>query len=159
MADSIRVNGRETSWSDVYFKVSDERYYGITEIAYGDKRTRSKSYGMGRSQAPRGRTSGKYEVDEATVKMLKKSSKTLREALAAAASDGKSYGSVTFQIVVQYADTDDEVQTDTLHECVWVGDATSASEGPDALFDSISFDVMRIDRNGLTLYDQTETAP
>lgn len=156
MADAQRVNGFEVSWGDIYVKLGEDRYYGISEIAYGDKRTRSKSYGMGRSHAPRGRTAGKYEVDECTMKMLKKSTKELRAALAANAQDSKSYGSVSFQIVVQYAGADGEVQTDTLHECTLSGDNNSHSEGPDPLYDNLTVDVMRIDRDGLTLYDQSE---
>jgi hypothetical protein len=156
MTDAQRVNGYEVSWGDIYVKVGEERFYGIAEIAYGDKRARSKSYGMGRSHAPRGRTAGKYEVDPCTMKMLKKTSKELRTYLASKAADGKSYGSVSFQIVVQYADANEEVQTDTLHDCVIDGDANSHSEGPDPLYDNISVDVMRIDRGDLTLYDKSE---
>ena len=145
MSDTQRINGFAPSWSDVYVKIADERYYGITEIAYGDTRARSKVYGMGRAQAPRGRTGGKYEVDEATMKVDKVAALALREALAASSSDGKSYGSVTFQTVVQYSDAQGNTVTDTLHDCVITKMAISASEGPDALMEDVALDVMRID--------------
>ena len=63
MADTQRINGFVPSWGDIYVKINSARYYGITEIAYGDTRVRSKLYGMARHHAPRGRTSGKYEIN------------------------------------------------------------------------------------------------
>lgn len=156
MADTQRINGYVPSWSDIYVKIDDERYYGISEIAYGDTRARSKVYGMGRAHAPRGRTSGKYEVDEATMKMDKVAATELRRVLALKSTDGKSFGSVIFQVVVQYSDAQGETNTDTLHECTLTKQGISASEGPDALMEDVALDVMRIDRNGLTLYDGSE---
>ena len=159
MADTQRINGFVPSWGDIYVKVDSERYYGIGEIAYGDTRVRSKLYGMARHHAPRGRTSGKYEVDEATMKMDLLAAGALREALASKAADGKSYGSVIFEVVVQYEDSQGNVRTDTLAECCITKMAVSHSEGPDALMEDVSMDVMSIDRDGLTLYDKTEVAP
>lgn len=159
MADTQRINGFVPSWGDIYLKIDSERYYGIAEIAYGDTRVRSKLYGMARHHAPRGRTSGKYEVDETTMKMDLPAAGALRTALAAKAADGKSYGSVTFEVVVQYEDSQGTVRTDTLHECCITKMAVSHSEGPDALMEDAALDVMSIDRDGLTLYDKTEVAP
>lgn len=159
MSDNQRINGSMYGWSDVYFKVDGERYFGIKSIAYGDSRERGKAYGMGRHYAPRGRTAGKYQVDPVTVSMEKDSARIFRAALAANASDGKSFGSVQFQIVVQYVDDDGNAITDEIQDCVWAKTAGSAEEGPDALYEELEFDAMRIVWNGTSLYDQTEVAP
>lgn len=158
MADQQRINGFAPSWSDIYVKIDDDRYYGILEISYGDKRARSKLYGMGKHHAPRGRTAGKYEPDEGSMKMDLPAAHALREALAAKASDGKSFGSVEFQIVVQYADGEN-TRTHTLHRCTLAGVTSAHAEGPDALVEDLPFDVLHIDRDGLTLYDATEDTP
>lgn len=157
MADTVRVNGFITSWSDISFKLNGERYYGITEISYSDTRTRTKSYGMGRTGLPRGRTRGKYEVGEVTVKFDFPAWVALRDAVAAESSDGNSYGNVEFEGTVQYTyGADDETHTDELSGLVITGVTNSASEGPDALMVDVTMDCMGITRDGKTLYDSSQ---
>lgn len=150
MADEIRINGVQHGWPSVVLKINGKPWYGVTSIKYGDKRTRGKSYGMGRAHAPRGRTSGKYEVDPVTMKMEKATTRLLRDELAAKAG-GTSYGDTVFQIVVQYSEGNSTI-TDELVDCAWSGDASTSEEGPDALYDEIEFDCMRVVRNGKTLF-------
>jgi len=157
MADTVRVNGFITSWSDISFKLNGERYYGITEINYSDTRKRTKVYGMGRTGTPRGRTRGKYEVGEVTVKMDFPAFVALRDAIAAESSDGNSYGDVEFEGVVQYTyGADDETHTDKLFRLTFDGVTNGASEGPDALMIDVTFDCMGISRDGKTLFDSSE---
>lgn len=157
MADTQRVNGFTTSWGDIHFKLNNERYYGVTEISYGDTRARTKVYGMGRAGTPRGRTRGKYEVAEVTCKMDYPGWIALRDALAGLADDGASFGDVEFEGVVQYSyGTDDETHTDELFQLVVTGVNISASEGPDAIMVDITMDCMGISRDGKTLYDSSE---
>lgn len=152
MSDEVRINGVQHGWASVVLKINGKPWYGIKSIKYGDKRTRGKSYGMGRAHAPRGRTSGKYEVDPVTVSMEKASTKLLRDELAAkSTTGGSSYGDTVFQIVIQYSEGSSTI-TDELVDCTWQGDSASSEEGPDALYDEIEFDCMRILRNGKTLY-------
>ncbi len=155
MADPVRVNGNLFSWGSIEVKAGGDVFTGFTKIAYADKRTRSKGYGMGRAQAPRGRTRGKYEVDPVTVTAHRDSVEALRTFLASKAADGKSYGNVVFQITVQYIDEGENPITDELVDCVWAGNSASNEEGADALTLDIEIDCMRIIWNGKTLFDQT----
>ncbi len=159
MADDIRVNGNQHSWGSIIVKIDGDRYYGFTSIGYSDSRERVKAYGMGRHQAPRGRSRGKYSVDPVTLKGWKGSVQALRDALAARSSDGRSYGDVEFEIVVQYIEADDTPITVELERCVWTKNTTSEEEGPDPLSDEIEIDCMLIRRNGLVLFDESQGSP
>lgn len=158
MADQVRINGNTHSWSSVYFKVGGERFYGVKSINYGDSRSRTKAYGMGRHHAPRGRTAGKYEVDPVTVTVEKATADTLREK-AAQIDGGASFGNASFQIVVQYIETGNTTITDTIEECAFTKNASKAEENPDPLVEDLEFDAMRIKWNGRTLYDTSEGNP
>lgn len=160
MADKIRVNGNIVSWGSITIKFDGERYYGFTSVSYADKRERVKAYGMGRHQAPRGRTRGKYSTDPVKLGGPKSSIQALRAALAAKSADGISYGDVEFQTVVQYVETDEaEAQTVEIEDCVWMSNSSSEEESPDPLKEEIELDCMKIRRNGLVLFDSTEGAP
>ena len=157
MADELRVNGNLYSWGSIEVKVDGERYFGFTSIGYSDSRERVKGYGMGRAQAPRGRTRGKYSVEPVTLTGTKGSMQTLRKALADA-GDGESYGDTVFQIVVEYFESEENPITVELEDCVWTKNTTSEEEGPDPLTEDIEIDCMRIRRNGLLLFDNSEGA-
>lgn len=155
MADEIRVNGNQHSWGSITVKFDGDRFFGFTAIGYADARERVKAYGMGRAQAPRGRSRGKYTVEAVTLSGWKGSVQQLRQALADA-GDGESYGDTLFQIVVQYVEADDTPVTVELEDCVWAKNTTSEEEGPDPLKEDIEIDCMRIRRNGLVLFDNSE---
>ena len=156
MADTPSVNGNIPSWADIIIKIDDDRYYGITEISYEDARERALVYGMNKSGGPRGMTSGKYTPSASSMTMDKVAARELKAALAARSSDGKSFGNTEFQVVVQYAAEGQPVQTDTLSRCRITGNGNSHSEGSDALTESIPFQPLAIDYDGLTLYDSSE---
>lgn len=155
MSDAVRVNGSQLSWGSISVKVNGDRFYGFTSIGYADSRERVKAYGMGRSHAPRGRSRGKYAVEPVTLTGWKSSMQALRKALADA-GDGESYGDTICQIVVQYVEADDTPVTVELEDCVWSKNTTSEEEGPDPLKEDAEFDCMRIRRNGLVLFDNSE---
>jgi hypothetical protein len=155
MADEIRVNGNQHSWGSITVKFDGDRYFGFTAISYSDARERVKAYGMGRAQAPRGRSRGKYTVEAVTLTGWKGSVQQLRQVLADA-GDGESYGDTLFQIVVQYVEADDTPVTVDLEDCVWSKNTSSEEEGPDPLKEDIEIDCMRIRRNGLVLFDNSE---
>lgn len=155
MSDEIRVNGNQHSWGSITVKVDGDRFFGFTSIGYADSRERVKAYGMGRAQAPRGRSRGKYATEPVTLAGWKGSVQQLRKALADA-GDGESYGDTVFQIVVQYVESDDTPITVELEDCVWTKNTTSEEEGPDPLKEEIEIDCMRIRRNGLVLFDNSE---
>jgi len=159
MGDQIRVNGNLHSWGSIVCKIGGERFFGFSAIKYADSRERVKAYGMGRHHAPRGRSRGKYSTEPVMLTGEKGSIQLLRKALADQASDGKSYGDVEFQIVVQYVESDDTPITVEIEDCVFTKNTTSDEEGPDPLKEEIEIDCMRIRRNGLVLFDESEGSP
>jgi hypothetical protein len=159
MADQIRVNGNMHSWGSIIVKIDGDRFYGFNSISYGDKRERVKGYGMGRHQAPRGRSRGKYTTDPVKLGGPKSTIQALRAQLAARASDGKSYGDVEFEIVTQYVESGETPMTVEIERCVITANITNDEEGPDPLKDEVEIDCMLIRRNGLTLFDGSQESP
>lgn len=159
MSDPVKVNGHLVSWSDIYFKVNGVPYYGIKSIGYGDSRAHTKGYGLGRHQAPRGRSAGKYETEPVSVTAEKATVAAVRKALAALSADGQTYGGIEFQVIVQYDDGRGNQFDHELEDCVFSKDAAKHEEGSDPLYEDIEFDCMRIRRDGLTLFDGSEGSP
>jgi hypothetical protein len=159
MSDAIRVNGNQVGWGSIVLKVDGDRFYGFTAVSYGDKRERSKAYGMGRHHAPRGRTAGKYSTDPVKLTGWKSSVEELRIALAARAGDGKSYGNVEFTIEVQFIESGETPMSVTLERCVIVADVATHDESADPLKEELEIDCMLIRRNGKVLADATEGTP
>jgi hypothetical protein len=159
MTDQIRVNGNQHSWGSIICKVNGRRVYGFTSISFSDKRERVKGYGLGRHHAPRGRSRGKYTVDNVKLVGWKASVQDLRATLAAQSRDGKSYGDVEFEIIVQYVDTGEAGITVQLERCVWAANSTSDEESADPLKEECELDCMKIRRNGLVLFDGSEGQP
>lgn len=159
MSDQVRINGNIYSWGSITVKVAGEIYYGFTSITYADKRERTAVYGMGKHQAPRAKTRGKYSVDPVKLKGPKDSFDALRAQLASLSASGVSFGDFEFQITVQYVEDDETPITDTLNRCSYVGTSGSFEEGADAMMEEVEIFCMSILWNGLTLFDSTGGAP
>jgi hypothetical protein len=162
MADSIRVNGVLYSWGHITIKIGNEVFTGFDQINYGDKRERVKGYGTGRHHAPRGRSMGKYSTDPVQLRGFRSTCHALREYLASLATDGVSYGSVEFPIMVQLIEPgslSEVPMTIELERAVLVADKSSNEENPDPLKEELECDVMLIRRNGKTLFDSTLGSP
>lgn len=159
MADQIRVNGNQLSWGSIRLVLDTETFTGFTGIAYADKRERVKAWGMGRHQAPRGRSSGKYTPDPVKLTGWKDSIQAFIAGLAQRAPDGSSYGNVEFTISVLYSKPPLPPTQVLITGCVIVGQSSSEEEGADPLKEELEIDCMAIRRNGLTLFDNTELAP
>jgi hypothetical protein len=155
MGDVFRINGNAISWGSLALKIATEPFVGFTSISYGDKRARTKLFGMGRAQAARGRTRGKYETDPVKLKGPKATVQELRALLAAQAPDGKSYGDVIFPMVLQYIENEAQITVE-FEDCAWTASTSGDEEGGDPMTEEIEIDVMRIRRNGLVLFDETE---
>ena len=93
--DQPRVNGNIFSWASIEAKIDGDVVHGFTSIAYADKIETAFAYGQGRTAMPRGRTAGKYVPDPVKLKGPLDTMQALRTTLAARASDGKSYGTVS----------------------------------------------------------------
>lgn len=159
MADRIRVNESQMSWGSIRLMINGETYTGFTGISYADKRERVKAYGMGKHHAPRGRSSGKYSTESVKLTGWKTSVAAARDALASLSPDGRSYGNVSFYIVLFYSEVDEPNQDVEISDCVWIGTATSEEESPDPLKEEVEIDCMAIRRNGLTLFDSSGEVP
>lgn len=159
MSDAIRVNGNLYSWGSIIVKIGGESYSGFTSVSYGDKRERSVQHGMGRHHAPRGRSAGKYSADNTKLGGPTSTIHAVRQALAAMAADGKSYGNAECQVVVQYVEPDETPMHVEINRCALATDTSSHDEGPDPLKGEIEFSTMYIVRNGLTLFDQSKGFP
>jgi hypothetical protein len=156
MADPIVVNNNQYSWGSIVFKLDGEIYTGFTKIDYSDKRERVQAYGMGRHQAPRGRSRGKYSAENVKVTGWKKSVQVLRKALADRASGGKSYGDVEFQGIVSYFEEDEGEMNVSLERLAWAANTASDEESADPLKEDFELNCMYISRNGLVLFDQSQ---
>jgi hypothetical protein len=153
MSDQILVNGNQISWGSIILKVRAERFYGFTGISFADKRERVKGYGQGRHHAPRGRSAGKYSIENVKLTGWKASVQQLRQELALQSLVPGSYGDVEFQIDVQYIEADEVPIQVLIERCVWAGNSSSDEESPDPLKEEIEIDCMLIRRNGLVLFD------
>lgn len=159
MSDAIRVNGNLMSWGSIAFKVQGDRFHGFTSITYADKRERTLAHGMGRHQAPRGMSRGKYAPEPSTCKGFKSSVQALREKLAAGSSSGRAYGDTVFDVLIQYIEPGETPITVELERCRWTGNSSSEEESGDALTEEFTFQPMIIRRNGLVLFDDSEGQP
>lgn len=154
---SVRINGNTYDWGSITIKCNGEVYSRITAITYSHKRERSKEYGTGKHRAPRGRSRGKYTVENPTVTIAKSELERLRTDLAAVAPGGASYGDIEFDVVVQFVEADETPITDTIHDCVVAGEDSAHDEGStDTLSETLTLDAMWIDRNGRTLFDNSD---
>ncbi len=157
MSDETRVNGNQLSWGSITIKIDEQKYFGFTAITFGDKRERVYAWGINRSQAPRGRSRGKYTPEPVQLTGWKGSTQQVLQALADAAG-GESYGDFEFQIIVEYFEADDTPITVELEACVVVGVTASEEEGADPLKEELEINTMRVRRNGLVLFDNSEDA-
>ncbi len=162
MADQLRVNGNQYGWGSIVCKVAGGRLEGFTGISYADSRERVKAWGMGRHQAPRGRTRGKYTTEPVKLTGFVGSMQTLREDLAKLSDDGVSYGDVEFEIVLMHVEPSASSELPVVVEfgrCVITKNSASHEEGGDPSKEEIEIDCMSIRRNGLTLFDSTQGTP
>lgn len=159
MSDAIRVNGNQLSWGSIVLKVDGDRYYGFTEISFGDKLERQYAWGMGKHQAPRGRSRGKYTPEPVKVKGPKSSVDAFLKALADRSPSGDSFGNVECEIVAQFAEANEPVLTVEANRCTVTSVVSSHSEGAEVLVDEIELMPMTIRRNGRVLFDDVDGSP
>jgi hypothetical protein len=157
--DTFRVNGNVHGWGGIKLKLKNARYYGAVEVTYADKLERVEAAGMGRHHAPNRRSPGKYTCDPSKIKFFKESAEIFRSALAAEAEDGRSYGTVEFEAVIQFIEPGGLPMQVELRRCTWTEDAGNHAESADPLFDETTIKPMYIVRNGKTLFDSSEGMP
>jgi hypothetical protein len=154
--DTVRINGFAASWGATELKFAGERFHKFTAIDYGDKRTRTLVYGADKSQAPIGRSSGKYEPGVLKISGPKFAIQELRAWFATQAPDGKSYGNAIIPKVTLQFIQSDTVITVEFDDVTWESSANGHSESADALATDVELQPTRVRENGLTLYDSSE---
>lgn len=157
MADEIRINGAQVSWGSIKVKIAGDTFHGFTSLSYGDKLEVVQAYGMGKSHAPRGRSRGKYIIDPVKLGGPPSSMNALRAKLASMSDDGESYGLVEFLIVAQYLETGEPPMTAEIENCRYVANVENREESAEVLKDECEINAMLIRRNGLTLFETTQS--
>ncbi len=155
MSDKKRINGDVYSWGSLIAKADGDEFTGILALSFSQKRERTKQYGTGRHQAPRGRTKGKYSA-EAKITLVRGTMADWIAFLAAKAPDGVSYGDTVFQLTAQYVEPDETPMLVELVDCCIGSEDSSDEEGNESLKDEIGLDVMWIKKNGFTLYSSAK---
>ncbi len=168
MADLERVNGNVIGWGSLRFKtttsVGSTVHRGFTSIGYGEKLESQLVWGMGRHQAPRGGTAGKYTPDMVKVKGPIASVLALKKAVAGLSASGRSYGAARFSGVLFYyepglAGSLGESHTVEFAGLKWAEQSVAAEEGPDMIQQEFSMQVLAIREDGLVLFDDSEGSP
>lgn len=155
MSDALRVNGNLIGWGSHIFKINGERIFGLMSIGWTEKRERAFGYGMTRSHAPLGRTSGKYTPGPLKTTLHKHTATALRQSLADLVDDGRSYGNAEVPVFLQYVEGD-KVFTVEFELCATTGQDCTDEENPDPTKEEWEWSYMRCSQDGLTLYDSSE---
>lgn len=156
MSDYIYMNGYAFSWESSILTIGTERFTGITNVSYGQKRERGKGWGMNRSHRPTRRTSGKYTPNPLKMKGFADTIQSIKNYLMSLAPDLRSYGNVIVPITFQlYEPTLGQIHRNFL-DCTIDEETNSHEESPDPTQDEIQFDHMGIFTNGGTLWDSTK---
>lgn len=156
---AVLLNGVAYGYPSLRFTVlNDDLYFkGSSELSFSEKRTRGKQWGALRSARPLSRTSGKYEPGDVKWKLPVKFVNQLKAKLATYAADGKSYGNVEFNGLLQFVEPTDETPHSVEFDSMAISEITSNfSEGPDGLMQEVVFDVMFLLSDGLSLADLTQ---
>ena len=118
------INGKRYSWEDISIRLPHGLAVDITKVEYSDEKDLRAVYGKG--SMPRGRGAGNYKA-EGKVTLLREEFQRL---LAYARGHGGSfYKMPPFEITVSYANEDEPMVTDVLHQCAFTKRSTSADQG------------------------------
>lgn len=154
------INGNSYSWSSIKLLFGSEEVDFLGSITFGEKRTRSKGYGLGRAHRPTRRSAGKYETDAMKLKGFVGGMSMARAFLCQYAIDGRSYGDVIFDVSVQLIESNETPIDVFIEGAVWSTNNDDYQEGPDLLQTDVEFDIMGIRRysNGklMTLFNSSE---
>lgn len=156
MADEAILQNNLVSWGSHILKIDGVRWFGFTAFTGGtDKLERAYGYGMTRSHAPRGRTSGKYTPPSPGFTMLVDTYVKFIQYLKNKSPNKRSIGNVEFHLLLQVSEgtlySDMEWRRCTLAERT-----PKAEENADAQTREIVLSCMRYIEDGTTLYDSSE---
>jgi len=146
------VNGVQYDFEAIELRVARKIYEGTKELAYKVSREVGKVMGMSRKRI--GTTIG-TEDSEASFTMSRKDGAQFLVDLSAE-SAGKGYGYTEFDVIANYANDGDPVQTDVISRCTVIDVDQSHSAGPDGLEMKFTLDVRGdISINGVRMIEST----
>ncbi len=161
MSDKKRVNGSIYDWGSIVCTVDGERFYGFTTLDDPEETLEvAKVWGMSKNRAPRGRTNGKYTPGPGKIGGPLGSITDFLALLGSKAADGKSFGKVVFQVVVQFIEADETPYKIEWRDCRVTKRSGAREEGADGLMSELELDVMSVshyvDGKELTMFDSSE---
>lgn len=148
--DKVYLNEDALDFGSLTVLFDNDPVNGIKGVKYSEKRERTKQYGTGKSRTPRGRTRGKYSA-EGSITVWKDTAEALRKKYGD--KNGGSYGNAVFQINVQYYERGGDFINVQLWDCCFAGNDADDQEGNDPLSEEMALDIMRITKNGRSLFD------
>jgi hypothetical protein len=143
---SAELNNVVPSWVDIRVRIDSVEIAGITGLSFGDKVEDEMVYGSRR--LPRGRTRGRYVVDDASMTVHHD---TFLEIIGAL---GDGWGDKVFEVVEQISLPNGRISTTVLESCRMKGAPGGGEEGVSALTRELPFSPMRIKRDGKYLITQ-----
>lgn len=149
-ADDIRINGFTHGWASTKTTLDGEQYVGITKITWDH--AIEEAFVNGQGGKPLGRTRGQYVPGTLAITLRKSSAATLKSNLAKKSSDGETFGSVVFPIVVQYLEPDDTPITVEINDCRILKASTSNEKNPDPTMEDLELSYLEIIENGKRLF-------
>src|SRR5262245_32277787 len=140
--DKIRINGAQYDQGSVILKISGVQIHGFNAVSWSHKRERVKSIQTGKDRRPKGRSRGKYTIENLKIGVRRDTASQIKLILAAQAADGQSYGEVDdTPIVLQYVEDESNQSPVTVefNQCALVSDGGNSEEdGPDMV--DVEFD-------------------
>lgn len=119
----MAINGNQFDWESIEIQLPSGVAVGVTEIGYSDERGIEARYGKGGK--PRGYGRKNYKA-EGNMTMDRDEFERLRKALG-----GSVYKGAPFNIVVSYANDDQETITDSLKDVKITKEDTSGKQDDD----------------------------
>lgn len=119
----MAVNGNQYDWESVEIQLPSGVAIGVTEIGYSDERGIEARYGKGGT--PRGYGRKNYKA-EGNMTLDRDEFERLRSALG-----GSVYKGAPFNVVVSYANDDQDTVTDSLKDVKITKSDTSAKQDDD----------------------------
>jgi hypothetical protein len=153
---SAIVDGSCYSKASIRFIFVDEVVEFTGEYAFSEKLEKAFGYGTNKSFAPIKQSPGKYVPGGLKVKGFSGGAQKMREKIAALTEDSKSYGTVKFPVMIQMVDSNESPIDIGFEGVSWEENANTINDSPDPLQDEMNYSFMRMNRNGLTLYDSSE---
>lgn len=145
MADVLRINNTLYSWTSCSFKIDLAPYLGIVSIKNGQKRDRTKVWGMDKSGRALGRTRGKYDLDPVEITFLEDTYNSLCTYLAVKGLG--SIGDAEVQGILSVSELGKEPIIITFQDMVLVSESDDKKEGPEGNMIVATFDIMGLYRN------------